>query len=90
MCELSLSVQDAFDHVGTQYSQIPQTFRTDMKALPDFPAPLDRLAADYVAGMGLSVYTNVKWSFATKRYFGKEGRAVEVHRRLILLDPGAL
>ncbi|KAJ7843021.1 hypothetical protein B0H13DRAFT_2364962 [Mycena leptocephala] len=64
MREMKLGFQEAVDHVGAQFRGIARAFCEDMKAMPEFPHPLDRLAAEYVAGMGLSVYTNVKWSFA--------------------------
>jgi hypothetical protein len=62
--EMKLGFQEAVDHVGAQFRGIARAFCEDMKAMPEFPYPLDRLAAEHVAGMGLSVYTNVKWSFA--------------------------
>jgi hypothetical protein len=70
MREMGLGVQEAVDHVGAQFRGIALAFCEDTKTLPEFPRPLDRLAAEYVAGMGLSIYTNVKWSFTSERYFG--------------------
>ena len=88
MRELGLGVQGAIDHVGSQFQQVARSFLRDMQNLPEFPAPNDRLAARYIAGIGLFVYANVKWSFASERYFGKEGAAVARDLRMILLGGG--
>ncbi|KAJ6545150.1 terpenoid synthase, partial [Mycena capillaripes] len=87
MKEKSLNVQQAVDRVGEQYRRLSQTFCQDMRDLPIFPADIDILAKGYADGMGLWVYTNIKWSFASERYFGTEGLAIEKHRRVRLLGP---
>ncbi|KAJ6564020.1 terpenoid synthase [Mycena capillaripes] len=87
MREKNLSVQQAVDHVGEQYQQICRAFCEDMKNMPTFSGPLDNMATEYAAGMSLWVYTNIKWSFASERYFGRDGLLIEKHRRVRLLDP---
>ncbi|KAF7372984.1 Terpene cyclase [Mycena sanguinolenta] len=77
----------AVDHVGEQYLHISRAFCEDMKNLPIFPDPVDNLVKEYATGMALWVYTNIKWSFASQRYFGRDGLAIEKHRRVRLLAP---
>ncbi|KAJ6563922.1 terpenoid synthase [Mycena capillaripes] len=86
MREKNLSVQQAVDHVGEQYQQICGAFCEDMKKFPVFPGRLDNLAREYATAMGFWVYTNIKWSFASERYFGWDGLHVEKHRRVRLLE----
>ncbi|KAF8181436.1 beta-glucan synthesis-associated protein-domain-containing protein [Mycena galopus ATCC 62051] len=81
MKEQGLELQSAVDHVGEQYQRLAQSFCQDMRELPTFPDDVDLLAKEYADGMGLWVYTNIKWSFASERYFGTEGLAIEKHRR---------
>ncbi|KAF7372989.1 Terpene cyclase [Mycena sanguinolenta] len=87
MREKNFSVQQAVDHVGEQYLHISRAFCEDMKNLPIFPDPVDNLVKEYATGMALWVYTNIKWSFASQRYFGRDGPAIEKHRRVRLLAP---
>ncbi|KAJ7290091.1 terpenoid synthase [Mycena rebaudengoi] len=87
MREKNLSVQQAVDHIGEQYHHISRAFCEDMKNFPTFPASIDNLAKEYAVGMSLWVYTNIKWSFASERYFGKDGLLIEKHRRVRLLAP---
>ncbi|KAJ6490976.1 terpenoid synthase [Mycena sanguinolenta] len=87
MREKNFNVQQAVDHVGEQYQQLSRAFCEDIKNLPRFPDPVDRLAREYAAGMSLWVYTNIRWSFASQRYFGRDGLLIEKHRRVRLLPP---
>ncbi|KAJ6571005.1 terpenoid synthase [Mycena vulgaris] len=85
MVQENLTVQEAVDRIGEQYRQLSQCFCEDMKTLPTFPDPWDAFAKEYALAMGLWVYTNIKWSFASERYFGKEGLDIAEHRRVRLL-----
>jgi hypothetical protein len=87
MREKNLSVQQAIDRIGEQYHHISRVFCEDMKSLLTFPAPMDNLAIEYAVGMSLWVYTNIIWSFASERYFGRDGLLIEKHRRVRLLAP---
>ncbi|KAF7334898.1 Terpene cyclase [Mycena sanguinolenta] len=87
MKEKNFSVQQAVDHVGEKYLHISRAFCEDMKNLPIFPDPVNNLVKEYATGMALWVYTNIKWSFASQRYFGRDGPAIEKHRRVRLLAP---
>lgn len=88
MREKGLSIQGAMDHVGVLYQQIAQSFVKDSKNLPKFPEygpGVDQLIEQYVYGMGIWVTCNIKWSFASGRYFGDKGLEIMEHRKVALL-----
>lgn len=85
MREKNFTVQEAMDYVGELHKKIADKFVEDYENLPQFPEPLNNLVKEYCWGMGQWVTTNTTWSFSGERYFGKDGPAIMVHRKVKLL-----
>ncbi len=88
MREKGLTVQEAMDHVGVLYRKVAQTYIENSKNLPRFTElglGVDKLMEQYVYGMAILVTCNIKWSFASGRYFGDNGLKVMQHRTVTLL-----
>ncbi|KAF5346639.1 hypothetical protein D9758_013207 [Tetrapyrgos nigripes] len=84
MKEKDCTVQQAMDHVGRIYVGIRDDFMENYKNLPVYEEPLNSLVHEYCWGMGQWVTTNIKWSFKSERYFGKNGLSIMTHRRVAL------
>ncbi|KIK60267.1 hypothetical protein GYMLUDRAFT_74039 [Collybiopsis luxurians FD-317 M1] len=80
MKEEGLSVQEAIDRAGSIYCDIAKKFCKDFENLPVFGGQLDQCVKEYCWGVGNWVTTNIKWSFASERYFGRQGMEVMEHR----------
>ena len=79
MHEKGLGVQEAINYIGEWYYQLRDAVKKNFEELSNikFSTPrVDELAKEYCWGMGICVSANIKWSFASKRYFGKEGALV--------------
>ncbi|THU98276.1 terpenoid synthase [Dendrothele bispora CBS 962.96] len=85
MIEKNFTVQQAMDHVERIYVGVREDFLRNYENLPAYDDPsLNNLVREYCWGMGQWVTTNIKWSFKSERYFGKEGVSVMQHRRVPL------
>lgn len=85
MKEHGFTVQEAMDHIGNLYDGIRTKFCEDFQNIPRFGGVADHLIAEWCYGTGIWVTTNIKWSFASERYFGKQGLKVMKHRTVTLL-----
>jgi len=83
--EYGCTLQEAMDKIGTSYAGIKQAFCDNYNNLPSTgDETVDELVKEYCYGMGIWVTTNIKWSFASERYFGKQGLEVMKHRTVTL------
>ncbi|KAK7448143.1 hypothetical protein VKT23_013902 [Stygiomarasmius scandens] len=84
MREENFTVQQAMDYVGNIYIGVRDNFLENYRNLPVYDEPINSLLRQYCWGMGQWVTTNIKWSFKSERYFGKEGLRIMQNRRVIL------
>ncbi|KAF9460417.1 terpenoid synthase [Collybia nuda] len=85
MKEHDLTVQEAMNYIGDLYNHIRKQYCEDFQDLPRFNDNVDGLVREFCYGTGIWVTTNIKWSFASERYFGKEGMEIMKHRTVTLL-----
>jgi len=85
MNEQDLDLQSAVDFVGDMCKQSIDRFNHDRNILPSWGAKIDRDVAVYVDGLANWIVGSLHWSFELKRYFGKNGQDVKVHRVVDLL-----
>ncbi|THU83492.1 terpenoid synthase [Dendrothele bispora CBS 962.96] len=84
MQDKGFTIQQAMDHVEKIYASVRDDFLENYKTLPAYDEPLNALIQEYCWGMGQWVTTNIKWSFKSERYFGKEGLNIMKHRKVAL------
>jgi Delta6-protoilludene synthase len=82
--EKTYTVQQAMDHVGKIYLGVRDDFLENYKNLPVYEEPLNSLVQQYCWDMGQWVTTNIKWSFKSERYFGRDGLSIMKHRKVAL------
>jgi len=85
MHDLGTDLDGAIKWAGEYCDTLERTFKDAVKHLPSWGSDIDEQVTRYVAGLGNWARANEAWSFETPRYFGKEGRAVQKHRKVILL-----
>lgn len=86
MKEKGLSLQQAIDFCGDEFSAIMEDFAYDKESLPSFGKAVDGNVQLFISALETWIVGNIHWSFSTKRYFGKEHE--EVRRTLtVKLSP---
>lgn len=81
--ERKLTLQESFNFVGELLKQAVQRWYWTQQHLPSFGKHVDIQVQRYLDGLLDQVKANLHWSFASGRYFGKEG---EEARRTMTLD----
>lgn len=81
--ERKLSVQEAFDFAGELLKQAVQRWYWTQQHLPSFGERNDVQVHRYLDGLLDQAKSNLHWSFASGRYFGKDS---EEARRTMTLD----
>lgn len=86
MSQFGISLQEAFDHVGTLCSSAISRFLDAKDRLPSFDSggPIDKDLARYVRGLEDWMVGSLHWSFESSRYFGATGRGVKLTRTVKL------
>lgn len=87
MKEKGLSLQDTVDFVGADFAALLNGFAADRKRLPSFGSQTDRDVAKFIDALETWIVGNIRWSFSTMRYFGRDHE--EIQRTLVvkLADP---
>ncbi|GJE85113.1 terpenoid synthase [Phanerochaete sordida] len=80
--EEGIDLQAASDRVGEHFSELVDLFNDAKARLPCFGKELDEITANHVMAMEAWVAGNLEWSFATRRYFGKNN--VKVRESLVV------
>ncbi|THU88361.1 terpenoid synthase [Dendrothele bispora CBS 962.96] len=85
MTEKNFTIQQAMDYVDRLYVGMREEFLKNYENLPLYDDPsLNSLVQEYCWGVCQWTTTNIKWSFKSERYFGKEGLNIMQHRRVAL------
>ena len=87
MKEKKLTLQQAVDFVGAEFSALLRLFATDKKRLPSFGTRTDADVARFIGALETWIVGNIRWSFATKRYFGNEYEEIRKTLTVKLADP---
>ncbi|KAJ3517444.1 hypothetical protein NLJ89_g506 [Agrocybe chaxingu] len=93
----SLSLQGAFDWLGSYAATVVDRFQTNVRNLPSFcnvegPAgegvdeTLQERINRYIRGLGQVVRAEDDWAFETTRYYGEEGQKIR-ETRLLMIKP---
>ncbi|KAL5485913.1 hypothetical protein ACEPAI_6956 [Sanghuangporus weigelae] len=72
MKEKSLSLQETVDFVGAEFESILADFVDDKMALPSFGEKTDDDVMRFIGALETWIIGNICWSFATRRYFGRD------------------
>ncbi|CAA7262784.1 unnamed protein product [Cyclocybe aegerita] len=90
-----LSLQGAFDWLGSYAAGVVECFQTNVRNLPSFcdvegPAcesvdgTLQERVDKYISGLGQAVRAEDDWAFETTRYYGEDGPKVRETRVLVI------
>ena len=87
MKEKRLSLQDTVDFAGAEFAALLHSFAADKRRLPSFGTQTDKDVARFIDALETWIVGNIRWSFSTMRYFGRDHE--EVQRTLVvkLADP---
>ncbi|EIW77082.1 terpenoid synthase [Coniophora puteana RWD-64-598 SS2] len=85
MHDLGTGLDGAIKWTGEYCDILERKFKDAANHLPSWGRGIDEQVTHYVSGFGNWARANEVWSFETPRYFGKEGRAVQKNRMVILL-----
>ena len=71
MRERALTLQEAADAIGDEFSQMVRTFDEGRRQLPSWGPEVDAGVKAYVDAMEVFADGYLKWCFISPRYFGK-------------------
>lgn len=87
MHELNVGLDGAIKWASDYQADLVKKFVSSIERLPSFGIDIDRQLEEYVRGIGSFVMGHDAWCFESERYFGKNGKSVQKHRRVTLLSP---
>ncbi|EIW80053.1 terpenoid synthase [Coniophora puteana RWD-64-598 SS2] len=85
MHELGTDLDGALTWASEYSNTLEKQFIMAMKQVRSWGDSIDKDVMCYVSGLGNCARANDAWNFESQRYFGKEGLAVQRHRKVVLL-----
>ena len=82
MKEKKLGLQETIDFVGSAFQNHLSDFITAKAALRSFGKDTDADVTRFIGALETWIVGNINWSFATKRYFGRDHE--EIRKTLVV------
>lgn len=82
MKEKALSLQETVDFVSAEFESLLEEFAEDKMSLPSFGEKTDVDIMRFIDALETWIIGNIHWSFATRRYFGREHE--EIRKTLVV------
>ena len=82
MKEKGLSLQETVDFVGAEFESLLHEFAYDKKNLRSFGEETDNNVRQFIQALETWIIGNICWSFATRRYFGRDHE--EIRKTLVV------